>query len=235
MALISWVASGNARGVTNVLVLLLAWAGLTLVLPAIVSAVSEAVYPMPSRVAYLAHGREVEIETEQAEPQITQQLALDHPELFVSDANAIPAYARTAYLVTTMVDKETRKVLAAFERAARQREHTLALLRFVSPTIIMHGFFNDAAGASTARHRRYLAQARAFKAAYAKRAAGYILMGERLPSAEAAELPRFRFTDTRWPDIVRSHASALFALIFTTSVLLLLARRRLRRVGMLDE
>jgi ABC-2 type transport system permease protein len=216
-------------------VLLLAWAGLTLVLPAVVSAVSETVYPMPSRLAYLAHGREIEIETELAEPAITQQLVQDHPELFVADASAIPAYVRTAYLVTSMVDKATRKLLAGFEAAAQRREHALILLRFASPAVIMHGFFNDVAGASTARHRRYVAQARAFKSAYAKRAAAYILMGERLPSAEAAALPRFQFSDTRWPDIVRAHAPALLALTFITGVLLLLTRRRISRIGLLDE
>jgi ABC-2 type transport system permease protein len=234
VALIGWVASRNARGVSNVLVLLLAWAGLTLVLPAVVSAVSETVYPMPSRLAYLSQGREVEIETELAEPQIAQQLVQDHPELFVADANAIPAYVRTAYLVTSMVDKATRKILTEFERAAEQREHALDLLRFVSPAVIMHGFFNDVAGASTERHRRYIAQARAFKAAYAKQAAGYILMGERLPSAEAAELPSFQFSDTSLQALVRSHAAALLALALATSVLLVFARRRVSRIGLLD-
>jgi ABC-2 type transport system permease protein len=215
-------------------VLLLAWAGLTLVLPAVVSAVSETLYPMPSRLEYLAHGREIEIETELAEPEITQQLVQDHPEMFVTDASAIPGYARTAYLVTSMVDKATRKILDEFEQAAEKREQALALLQFVSPAVIMHGFFNDVAGASTARHRRYVAQARAFKSDYAKQAAGYILMGQRLPSADAAALSRFQFSDTRWPDIVRAHAPALLALALITGLLLLLARRRVSRVGMLD-
>lgn len=234
VALIGWVASRNARGVSNVLVLLLAWAGLTLVVPAVVSAVSETVYPMPSRLAYLSHGREIEIDTELAEPQITQQLVQDHPELFVADANAIPAYVRTAYLVTSMVDKATRKILAEFEQAAERREHALALLRFVSPAVIMHSFFNDVAGASTARHRRYVAQARAFKSAYGKKAAGYILMGERFPATEAAELPPFQFSDTSLRALVRSHTPALLALVLATSALLVFARRRISRIGLLD-
>jgi ABC-2 type transport system permease protein len=234
IALIGWIASSDARGASNVLVLLLAWAGLTLIVPAVVSAVSETVYPMPSRLAYLAHAREVEIETELAEPDITKQLVQDHPEMFVADASAIPDYMRTAYLVTTMVDKATRKVLAEFEGTAEKRESALALLRFVSPAISMHGYFNDVAGASTSRHRRYVAQARAFKAAYAKQAAGYILMGERLPSAEAANLPRFQFSDKRWTDIVKSQAPALLALMLVTSSLIVTARRRVKRVGMLD-
>lgn len=235
IALVGSVASRNARGVSNVLVLLLAWAGLTLVLPAVVSAVSETVHPMPSRLAYLAQGRQVEIETELAEPEITQRLVQDHPELFVDDASAIPAYVRTAFLVTTIVDKETGKILAEFERAAQRREQALALLRFVSPAVIMHGFFNDVAGASTSRHRRYVAQARAFKKAYAQHAAGFILAGERLPAAEAAELPRFQFNDASWRATAKSHAPALLALVWVTALLLLIARQRVRRVGMLDE
>lgn len=235
IALISWIASRNTRGASNVLVLILAWAGLTLVLPAVVSAVSETVYPMPSRLEYLAQGREVEIETELAEPEIAQQLVQDHPELFVAETSAIPLYVRTAYMVTSMVDKATREIVAEFERAAQSREHALTLLRFVSPAVVMHGFFNDVAGASTARHRRYVAQARAFKSAYAKRAAGYILAGERLPSAEAAALPKFRFSDTRWPDVAAAHAPGLLAVALVMGLLLLLARRRVRRVGMLDE
>lgn len=235
IALISWIASRNARGASNVLVLILAWAGLTLVLPAVVSAVSETVYPMPSRPAYLAHGREIEIETELAEPEIARQLVQDHPELFVAETSAIPVYVRTAHLVTSMVDKATRGILAEFEQAAQKREHALTLLRFVSPAVVMHGFFNDVAGASTARHRRYVAQARAFKSAYAKRAAGYILAGERLPAAEAAALPQFRFGDTRRRDIAVDHASALLAVALVTGLLLLLARRRVSRAGMLAE
>lgn len=235
IALIGWVASRNVSGVGNVLALLLAWAGLTLVLPAVVSAVSETMYPMPSRLAYLAHGREVEIETELAEPEITQRLVQDHPELFIEDASAIPAYVRTAFLVTSMVDKATGTILADFEQAAQRREQALALLRFVSPAVVMHGFFNDVAGASTARHRRYVSQARAFKSAYAKHAAGYILAGERLPAGEAAELPRFQFGDPSWRVVVRSHALALISLALVTGLLLLLARQRLSRVGMLDD
>ena len=235
VALVAWVASRNARGVSNVLVLLLAWAGLTLVLPAVVSAVGETVYPMPSRLAYLAESREVEIETELAEPEITQRLVQDHPELFVGDASAIPAYVRTAFLVTSMVDDATGKILAEFEVAAQRREQALALMRFVSPAVILHGFLNDVAGSSTSRHRRYFTQARAFKSAYAEYSGGFILAGERLPAAEAAALPRFEFDDAPWQALAMSHVPALLALVGITGLLLLLAGRRIRRIGMLDE
>lgn len=229
IALVGFFASGNARGVSNVLVLLLAWAGLTLVLPAVVSAVAETVYPMPSRVAYLAHGREVEIETELAEPEITQRLVQDHPELFVADASAIPAYVRTGFLVTSMVDKATRRVLADFELAALRREQAMSLLRFVSPAVITHDVFNDLAGASNARHRRYVAQARAFKSAYAKQAEGYILTGQRLPAKVAAALPEFEFRDEPLRAVVVSHAPALVFLMLLASLLSFGAHRRLNQ------
>lgn len=230
IALTGFVASGNARGVSNVLVSLLAWAGLTLVLPAALSAVAETVYPMPSRLAYLAHGREVEIETELAEPEITRQLVQDHPELFVDDASAIPAYVRTGFLVTSMVDEATRKVLAELEQAALERERATRLLRFVSPAVIAHDAFNDFAGASNARHRRYVAQAREFKSDYARLAGDFILTGQRLPAEVAATLPEFEFHDVPLRTVAGSHVAPLLFVILLTGSLIYGTRRRLARI-----
>jgi ABC-2 type transport system permease protein len=235
IALISFIAGRNRSGASNVMLLLLAWAGLTLVVPAGVGAVVEMIYPTPSRLAYLEQSRAIEIETELAEPQIAQQLVLDHPELFAAQASAIPAYVRSAFLVTSRVDKATSKVLTAFEDAASRRERALSVLGFTSPTVIVHGLFNEIAGTSAARQRRYTMQARAFKREYAKQAAGHILMGQRLPVREAAGLARFQFVDEPLAARLRLHATALLALMAATGLLLILAQRRLRHAGMRED
>jgi hypothetical protein len=214
------------------MVLLLAWAGFTLILPASVAAVTESLYPAPSRLAYLAEAREIEIETELAEPNIANRMVLDHPDLFVSDADDIPSYVRTAFLVTSMVDKATRDVLATFENAASQRSEALRFLRFVSPAIVVHGLFNDIAGVSSARHQRYMAQARALKAVYAEQAGRYILAGQRLPLHEADSLPTFHFEDEDVRAIARRSLGAWLVLGLVTGLLLLIADRRLRHVGL---
>lgn len=228
---IGLVAGMNLRGEANVMLLLLAWAGLNLILPASVAAIAETVYPPPSRLAYLAEARAVEVETELAEPNLAHRFIADHPDMLVDESSEIPAYVRTAFFVTSAVDDATRPILAGFERAAVRRDETLGLLRYLSPAIIVHGLFNDIAGTSSARHRRYVAQARAFKAAYAERAGPHIVAGRRLPLKEAAALPDFRFEgDDDVGAVFRRNAGVLLFLAFATGVLLLLADRRTRCV-----
>ena len=145
-AIIGYVASSNRSGESNIVRLLLCWAGFTLIVPAAVTAIAEAIYPPPSRLAYLAEARRIEIETERREGGIASGFFIDHPELVVDDASEMPAYLRTAFFVTSTVDNATRPVLDAFERTAARRDDALALLRYVSPAIIAHGVFNEAAG-----------------------------------------------------------------------------------------
>lgn len=229
-AIIGHVASSNRGGESNIVRLLLCWAGFTLIVPAAVTAIAEAIYPPPSRLAYLAQARLTEIETERAEGVVAGQFFIDHPELTVDDASEMPAYLRTAFFVTSTVDSATRPILDAFETTAARRDSALALLRYVSPAIIAHGVFNEAAGSSSARHRSYMAQAREFKAAYAKQAGPSIAAGTRMPSDRVTQLPRFRFQDQPFGAVVGRAFPVLMFLAFVAGALLLAADRRLRRL-----
>ena len=155
--------------------------------------------------------------------------------MLVDNASAIPAYVRTAFLVTTTVDDATRPVLATFENAAARREETLSLLRYISPAIIAHGVFNDIAGASSARHRRYMAEARSLKAAYAAQAGPYVVAGRHLPLAEAATLPVFHFEDQPLNALLRHNARVLLFLALAAGLLLFLAGRRLRHIEVVGD
>jgi ABC-2 type transport system permease protein len=227
IAVIAFVACRNRRGESNVIVLLLTWTAFTLILPACASAVAEAAWPAPSRLAYLAEARETEIETERAESDVTRRFVNDHPEMVVDAASEMPAYVRTAFLATSAIDEATRPILGEFEHAASRREGVLQALRYVSPAIVTHGFFNDISGTSAARHRRYMARARAHKAAYAQLAGPAIVAGRRLPMEIVTSLPRFQFEEESLRAVIGRHASALLFLALATTLLLLLADRRL--------
>jgi ABC-2 type transport system permease protein len=229
VAIIGLVVARNRRGEVNVMLLLVAWAGFNLILPAGAAAVAEAVAPAPSRLTYLAQAREIEIRTERAEADVAHGFLLDHPDLVIDEASEIPAYVRTAFFVTSAVDDTTRPVLAAFDRAAARRDETLGLLRHVSPAIVMHGLFNEIAGTSSARHRRYVAAARALKAAYAGRAGPTIVAGQRLSPALVASLPTFHLEEEGVDAVLRRHAGALLFVTLAAAALLVLADRRLRR------
>ncbi len=233
VAIIAYVATRNRSGESNIVQLLLCWAGLTLIVPAAVTAMAEAIYPPPSRLAYLAEARQIEIATERTLDSIASSSFLDHPELVIDNASEMPAYLRTAYFVTSTVDQATRPVLDEFESTAARRDEALALVRYASPAIIAHGVFNDAAGSSSARHRRYMAQARAYKAAYAEQAGPYIAAGQLMPSKRVTSFPRFQFRDAAFSTIVAGALPALVFLSLATAALLAAADRRLRRFRLL--
>jgi ABC-2 type transport system permease protein len=233
LAIIAWIATRNRSGESNIVQLLLCWAGLTLIVPAAVTATAEALYPPPSRLAYLADARQIEIATERAVDSIASSSFLDHPDLVVDNASEMPAYLRTAFFVTSTVDKATRPVLEAFESTAIRRETALALIRYASPAIIAHGVFNDTAGSSSARHRRYMAQARAYKSDYAEQAGPFIAAGKLMPSRRVIAFPRFRFADLSFGEIVGGALPALVFLVLASAALLAAADWRLRRFRLL--
>ena len=233
LAIVAYVSTRNRGGEANIVQLLLCWAGLTLIVPAAVTAMAEAIYPPPSRLAYLADARQIEIATERTVSGIASRSFIDHPELVVGSASQMPEYLRTAFFVTSTVDQATRPVLDAFETTAARRDTALALVRYASPAIIAHGVFDDAAGSSSARHRRYMDQARAYKAAYAEQAGPYIAAGQLMPSQRVTSFPRFRFVDVPFRSIVAGALPALVFLGLAAAALLGVADRRLRRFRLL--
>jgi ABC-2 type transport system permease protein len=234
LALIAFVVSRNRRSDANIILLLLAWTAFTLILPASVVAIAEMVFPAPSRPAYLAEAREMEIQTE-LEDEVAQRFALDHPDMMIDAASEVPAYFRSSYLAMSAVDAATRPTLLAFEKTAAERDEALNILRYVSPAITIYGLFNDVAGASSARHRHYMSQARAFKAAYAERAGLYVISGRRLPLAEVDTLPSFRFDDESSRAVVNRSLGGLLFLMLMSVALLIVSDRRLRRAGVLVD
>lgn len=235
IGVIAVIASGNRGGEVNVVLLLIAWAGFTLIVPASITAVAESVYPAPSRLAYLAEAREAENETRLREADIANQFIIDHPEMLVNEASEIPAFVRTAFLVTSTVDEATKPLLDAFEAEALRRDASLGWMRFLSPTIITHSLFNDVAGTDSSRHRRYMKAARTFKSAYGEKAGPYVVAGQRLPTTEFATLPAFRFEEESLGNLLGRHRGALIFLILASGLLLFFADRRLQAVRGPDE
>lgn len=231
IGVIAFIASRNRGGEVNVIVLLIVWAGFTLIVPASITAVTESVYPAPSRLAYLAEAREAENDTRLQEADIANQFIIDHPEMLVNESSEIPAFVRTAFLVNSTTDEATKPLLDAFEAEALKRDASLAWMRFLSPAIITHALFNDVAGTNSARHRRYMKAARDFKAAYSEKAGPYVVAGQRLPTDEFADLPTFQFEEEGFDALLSRHWGALIFLVFAGGLLLLFADRHLQRIN----
>jgi len=98
----------------------------------------------------------------------------------------------------------------------------------------VHGIFNEAAGSSSARHRRYMDQARAYKSAYAQLAGPYIAAGRLMPSERVTAFPRFQFRDVPFSETLGGALPALAFLVLAAGVLLTAADRRLRKFLLLS-
>jgi len=228
LMLVAWVASSNSSGESSLLALLGLWVGLTLVIPAAASATAEALYPAPSRLAYLADARQVENETRLRVADVANEFMFDHPELLVDQESRIPDYVRAVFLVSSAVDTATRPVVDSFAEALRDRESVIGLFRYVLPAVAVHGLFNELAGTSARRHQQYLSQAWQFKAEYAELAGPNIVARQPVNLAFHQSLPRFQFVDEPLEARLLGGAGPMLVLFLFSVGMALLVGRRLR-------
>jgi ABC-2 type transport system permease protein len=225
---IALVASFNRRSEFNIMALLSIWLAFVFIVPSGASAILETVYPTPTRLSYLAEARETENEARLQEADIANQFILDHPEMLVNEAAEIPAFLRSNFLVNRTIDDATRPILDEFDAAARQRETSVSVLRFLSPAIIAQGLFNDLAGTSASRHQNYVQQVRDFKAAYAEQVGPGVVAGQPLTLAQFEALDTFSFRDESLADIMAKHGLPLAFLLFAMFTILVVVNRRLQ-------
>lgn len=230
MAIISFIASKNKNGETNVISLLILWACFTLIVPAAMTSVTETIYPTPSRLAYMAEAREMENQASLEISDIANKYLLDHPELSVTDDSEMPAFFRTSFLVTSTMDKATRPILEEFEQISVERENTLELLRYFSPAIITHILFNDVAGTSSKRHSEYHKAVRDFKSQYVERVGPLIMSNQRLGESDFNTIPAFHFPEQNAGDVFSQNIVSLLFLIIVSGLLIFLADSRVRSI-----
>ena len=229
--LIALTASFNNSGEFNVLTLLGLWVGLTLIIPAAGSSVAEALYPAPSRLAYLAEAREVENEARLREADVSNEFMLDHPELLVDLESEFPAYVSSAFLVTSTVDAATRPIVESFEEALSDRERVLNLFSYLSPAVGAHSALNEIAGTSSVRHQSYLRQARNFKANYAELVGPNVVTKQPISSEFFESLSEFEFVeDPLWERLDRGIRPIIF-LLFLSIGMVLVTNHRLRSIN----
>ena len=229
--IIALAASFNRSGEFNVLTLLGLWVGLTLIIPAAGSSVAEALYPAPSRLAYLAEAREVENEARLSEVDVANEFMLDHPELLVDLESEFPAYVSSAFLVTSTVDEATRPVVAIFEEALSDREKVLNLFSYLSPAVGAHGALNEIAGTSARRHQSYLRQARNFKAHYAGLVGPNVVAKQPISLEFFESLSKFQFVEDPLLDRLNRSIRPIIFLLALSLGMLLIANHRLKSIN----
>ena len=225
-ALIAFAVAYLRRGEIIAATLFALWASFVLLAPAIGGALSEALYPPPSRLAALSAMRDAKSEAGKATAELTQGFLADHPEMTVSDDD-VPGYYAGTWLANREAATRTAPILRAFEQSRRQRREAVNLLQYLSPAVIANRALLSFAGGDVHRYRAYQAAARAALADLSQRIGPAVVAKQRLSLAAYDAIAPFRFTETPAGDKARRLAAPLAFLLALTLALGWGARRRL--------
>jgi len=163
-----FVASRGAGSATNAVVLAGAWLLFTIIVPSTVSVAAKAIYPVPSRMAYIDAQRVVTEEARNRQSQLLAEYFEDHPELASAETQAAVAAGTQTNprLIAHLGYQEQERLLAPVRaRYAEQLERQQGLvdaLKYLSPALLAQAAFNDLSGTSMERHREFQRQASDF-------------------------------------------------------------------------
>ena len=225
-ALIAFAVAYFRRSEIIAATLFALWASFVFLTPAIGGAVSEALYPPPSRLAALSAMRDAKSAAGKATVELTKGFLADHPEMTVSDDD-VPVYYAGTWLANREAATRTAPILRAFEQSRQRRRETINLLQYLSPAVIANRALLSFAGGDVDRYRAYQAEAREALADLSQRIGPAVVAKQRLSLAAYDAIAPFSFTETAASDKVRRLAAPLTFLLALTLALEWGARRRL--------
>lgn len=225
-ALIGLAVAFVMRSESVAAILFAAWAVFVLAIPALAGAAAEALYPPPSRLAYLSEARAAEGEANREADRLTEGFLRDHPDLTVSDEE-VPGYYRSTFLANLEIEKRTAPVLEAFAETRERRRRLIGRLQYLSPSLVANEALVTIAGADVERHMRFQEQARAALGDLSARVAPAVVSRNRISLAAYEEIPSFVFKEDPMRALLARLAPPFAFLAIASAGLLVLARRRL--------
>ena len=226
LGLIAFVVARFRHATQTAAVMAGLWFALVVAMPGLVSAIADAIYPTPSRLALLSEVREIESATSRDLADLTDRFLTDHPELTVGD-EGVPEFFRAAFLTNDAARQVTAPIVDGFELARYARARALSLAQYLSPAIVAQRLLHLLADADLERQHRFQAQARQALFELADAVGPAIVSRNRITVAEFDDLPAFAFVDRTLAEV---RSEFLFPLAFLVAVSLWLAVAASRRV-----
>ena len=227
LGLIAFVLARFRYATQSAAVLAGLWFVLVFAMPGLISAVTEAIYPTPSRLALLSEVREAQAATNRDLASLTDQFLTDHPELTVGE-EGLPSFYRAAFLANDTARRVTAPIVDGFEQARDARARTLDLAQYLSPAIVAHRVLHQLADADLERQYRFQEQARQALFELAEAVGPAIVSRNRITVAEFDALRTFSFVDRRLEEVHGEFLLPLGFLVVASLLLAVAASRRLR-------
>ncbi len=229
------VVARNQGSDSNALILLMAWAGITLLLPAVVSMVAQTLSPTPSRMQYIAAARAAENQANAQGRELLAGYLVDHPEVEAVKDSAVAPFVKTYVLVQQRVEAAVAPISAEFNARLKAQQRLAAAMSYLSPASLTQSALAELAGSSLSRQGRFQADAHGLRQRWVEALQAPIIAGRRLTLAEFSQLPRPQFVETPIRNVTRSVLAPISLMIVYTLLGAWLSLASFRRFSLADR
>jgi len=207
-------SSGN-----NAVTLVSVWVVMVLLIPSVISQLSNTLYPVPSRINMIHQYRVAEAEADKNANEILKTYYRDHPELAPKDTTKENQYAwiLSYFASSELVNNSVKPILDKYDKALAKQQTWVDNLRFLSPAILLQNSLNDLAGTSTAHYADFRNQVIVFADVWKGYFKPRMFANEVMKAEEMKELPKHTYNT----ESVKNHfASDLAGMIFFVLIIL---------------
>lgn len=165
------------------------WLALVLLIPTLISAVIDAVHPMPSKLHLITQTRAASDSIAKNKAVLSRFLE-EHPEFKpvaadLKDRN--PVTLRNRIEVETLVER----LKAGYTAVAKKREGTVAAYRFLSPALFVQQALNKAAGTNDGRYKAFSQEVTAYQQRFRSYFEPLVYRQEKFTAADLDKVPAF--------------------------------------------
>ncbi|MEM9456727.1 MAG: DUF3526 domain-containing protein [Myxococcota bacterium] len=230
-----WIAARCARSsdpAMAAMAAVTAWVVVVLLVPSFAQFAAEAVYPTPSRVAYLTQARQAEAQSRRELEQRAEVYMAEHDIHAGSADQAVPGFFRASYLANININSSTAPLVARFEEQRAAQAAVADRIELAAPTMLAYRILQDAAGVGAERAADYRRQVREHLKVLHEAVGPATVGRSRLTLDQARAIPDFRFVEPAVPSSAWWGVAWLLALAVGVGAM---ARRAARRVAPLDS
>ncbi|MEM9600755.1 MAG: DUF3526 domain-containing protein [Pseudomonadota bacterium] len=189
------------RPISGALSILACWSVLVVLIPSGVQFLAQALYPVPSRVTYLAEAREAEGQTRRNVEQRAELFMAEHVDEIDVPIEGVPGFYRRAYLANIDVNAGTAPILIAFETQQARQRRLVDVAQFLSPTLATKTHLEQVSATGAEQAALYRAQARDYLGLILETVGPATVARSRMYMDEARAVPSFTFVP-RSPGVI---------------------------------
>jgi len=225
LGLIYLVVSRTERSESSAASLASLWVLFAFAIPALANSAGEALYPLPSNLAYLSDARVAQNDAWKQYRELTANYLKDHPDLLENEQEA-PKFAHAYFLANEQEIVKTAPIVEALAESHRRRSAFVDKLEFLSPAIIAQRAFFRIAGSDFERTLSFMAQVRKTLIDLNDQLRPAILSSNRISSEQFEALPGFRFIAATSGDVMRAIAFPMAFLVICTVFFVVIGRTK---------